>query len=150
MIRVRKVLVVLSVAWVGVSLGAAWIAVDRHLAYDLSFLDEPGRAGDIGHDWLLGWGSGLAAPMWAVAAMALATALSTFGGGGGRLGALLVALIAGGSIAYTFANRPATQRLRELGGDRVEAWLLVATLVLAGLLVLLGLVAWATTPRDSR
>ena len=146
----RKVLVVLSVAWIAVSLAAAWVSVDRRLAHDLSFLDEPGRAGDIGHDWLLGWGSGLAVPMWAVAAMALATALSTYGGGGGRLGALLVALVAGGSIGYTFANRPATQRLRELGGDGVEAWLLLPTLVLAGLLVLLGLVAWATIPRDAR
>lgn len=145
----RKVLVVLAAGWIGVSLAAAWVSVERRLAYDLSFVDRPGSAGEIGRDWLLGWGSGLAAPMWLMAAMAVATALSANGGGAGRLGALLVALCGGASIAFTFANRPAAQRLRALG-DGVESWLVLATLATATLLVLLGLLAWATAPKGSR
>lgn len=144
----RKFLAFLATAWIGVTLAAAWVSVDHELAYDLTFLDAAGTRADVGRDWLLGWGSGLAAPMWAVAAMALVTVLAMFSGGGGRLGAFLVALIAGGSIAFTFSNRPSTRRLQELAGDSTESGLLLATLVLAGLLVLLGLVTWATTPRD--
>ena len=59
--RVRKLLVLLGVAWVGVTLGAAWLAVDQTVPYDLSVPRLAGGRDMVGEDWLYGWGTGLAA-----------------------------------------------------------------------------------------
>ncbi|MGH8894426.1 MAG: hypothetical protein ACRDWY_14150 [Actinomycetes bacterium] len=144
----RKVLVLLVVGWVGVSLAAAWVSVDRKLPYDLSFLDERGAADRIGDDWLYGWGTGLAAPMPFVAAMAVLAALSALTGAAGRAGAFLVALLGGLSLAYMLSSRPAHDRLTDTGADGTETALVFATLGLAGLLVLIGLTSWLTAPRE--
>lgn len=141
-------LVLLAVAWVGVTLAAAWLSVDHSLPYDLVFLDAPGDASRIGDDWLFGWGTGLAAPMPLVAAVAVLAALSTLGGVAGRTGAFLVALLGGASIAYTLSDRPATDRLGSVAAETTEASLLIASLCLAALLVLIGLGAWLTAPRQ--
>jgi len=144
----RRLLVLLAAGWVAVTLAAAWVAVDRKVGYDLAFFAEAGRAARVEEDWLYGWGTGFAGPMWLVAAVAVLTALSTLSGAAGRIGAFLVALLGGASIAYTLANRPATERLRAFESDLTVSWLLTATLALAGLLALVGFTVWLTAPRD--
>jgi len=146
--RVRKLLVLLAVAWVGVSLAAAWVSVEHEVPYGLSFLDRPGPPDRVGDDWLRGWGTGLTVPMGVVAAMAVLAALSALGNSAGRAGAFLLALLGGASIAFTLSSRPATERLRAVGADTTESGLVIATLVLAGLIVLIGLTAWLTAPRE--
>lgn len=146
---VRRLVVLLAVCWVGVNLAAAWVSVDRKVPYDLAFLDRPGGPDRVGEDWLYGWGCGLAVPMAAVAAMAVLAAMSALSGGAGRLGSFLVAVLGGASVAYTLANAPATERLQALGTDTTESALLIASLSLGGLLVLVGLIAWLTSPRDA-
>lgn len=144
----RRLLVLLAAGWVAVTLAAARVAVDRKVGYDLAFFAEAGRAARVEEDWLYGWGTGFAGPMWLVAAVAVLTALSTLAGAAGRIGAFLVALLGGASIVYTLANRPATERLRTFESDPTVSWLLTATLALAGLLVLVGFTVWLTAPRD--
>lgn len=142
----RKLLALLAAAWIGVSLAAAWVSVDRKLPYDLAFLDRAGARNDVGSDWLTGWGTGLAVPMWAIAAVAVLTTTAMFTGAAGRFGAFLLSVAAGGAIAHTLANQPATDRLRDIAADGTAGGLVVASLALAGLLVLVGLVTWVTTP----
>ena len=137
-----------AVAWVGVTLAAAWVSVDREQPYSLTFLDRAGVKDQVGQDWLAGWGTGFAAPMAAVAAVAVVGAFSAQTGRAGRLAAFVLALLGGASIAFTLSNRPSTARLRALDVDTTESGLLIATLALAALLVLLGFMTWLTAPRD--
>lgn len=143
----RKLLVLLAAGWIGVSLAAAWVSYDRKLPYDLMSLDRTGTTGRIGDDWLFGWGAGLTVPMWVVAAGAVLTVTATLGGGAGRFGAFVLMLVAAASIAYTVDSRHARAQLADLGGDTTASALVVSSLALAGLVVLLGFVAWLTTPR---
>jgi hypothetical protein len=146
--RVRKLLVLLGVAWVGVTLGAAWLAVDQTVPYDLSFLDSPGADDMVGEDWLYGWGTGLAAPLAAVAAGAVLTVLASMDGAAGRLGAFLLAVLGGLSVAYMLANDPVHDLLRDRSEEPVQTALVAATMVLGGLLVLVGFTTWLTAPRE--
>lgn len=144
----RKLLVFFAAVWVGVNLAAAWVSVDRALPHDLTFLDQAGSRDRIGEDWLYGWGTGLTVPMGVVAAVAVLAALAAATGASGRIGAFLLAVLGGASIAFTFADRPATERLRAVENDVTESSLLIASLVLAALLVLVGFTTWLTSPRD--
>ena len=147
-VPVRKLLVLLTVIWIGVTLTAAWIAVDEKIPYDLAVLDRTGGRDRVGEDWLFGWGTGLAAPMAVVAAMAVLGAMSALTGPAGRFGAFCVALLGGASLAYTLANRPATERLQAFSNDTTQGGLLVGTLAVAALLVLIGFLTWLTAPRE--
>jgi hypothetical protein len=145
---VRRFLVLLGIAWVGVTLGAAWVAVDQSVPYDLSFLDSTGTADMVGEDWLYGWGTGLAAPLAAVAAGAILTVLASMDGAAGRLGAFLLAVLGGLSVAYLLANQPVHDLLRDRSKEPVQTALVAATLVLGALLVLVGFTTWLTAPRE--
>lgn len=145
---VRKLLVLLAVVWMVANVAGAWISVTRKLPYDLSFLDQPGRVGNVGNDWLYGWGTGLAMPLATVAGMAVLTIIATFPGAPGRVGAFVIALLGGVSVAFTLANQLTHDRLSSAAGDRVETALIIATLVSGGLLVLVGFLTWLTDSRD--
>lgn len=144
----RRVLVLLAVAWVGVTLGAAWVSVDEKVPYDLAVVDRAGGPDRVGEDWLYGWGTGLAAPLAVVAAVAIFAVLSSMDRAAGRLGSFLVAVLGGVSIAFTLANQVTQDRLRDTGAEPVQTWLVVATLVLGALMVLVGFTAWLTAPRE--
>lgn len=144
----RKLLVLVAVAWVAVSLGAAWLAVDQEVPYDLSFLDVRGDSSNVGEDWLYGWGTGLSAPMAGAAAGLILAVTSSMDRAAGRLGAFLLAILGGLSIAYTLANQITEERLRSTGTEPVETGLVIATLALAGLMVLVGFTTWLTAPRE--
>ena len=144
---VRKILVLVAIGWVGVSLAAAWISVDREIPYSLTFVDGAGLPGEIGEDWLAGWGTGLAAPLAAVAAVGLLTALSSLDNALGRAGCLLLAVSGAGSIGFMLADRPARKALEDAGSQSTEAWLAGGTIALAALMVLTGVIAYITAPR---
>ena len=145
---VRKLLVLLGVAWVGVTLGAAWLAVDQTVPYDLSFVDATGADDAVGEDWLYGWGTGLAAPLGAVAAGAILTVLASMEGAAGRLGAFLLAVLGGLSVAYMLASEPVHDLLTDRSAEPVQTALVAATIVLGALLVLVGFTTWLTAPRE--
>jgi len=145
---VRKFLVLLAVAWVGVTLGAAWLAVDQTIPYDLAFLDRQGDEDRVGEDWLYGWGTGLAAPLGAVAAGAILAVLSSMDGAAGRLGAFLLAVLGGLSVAYTLSNQVTEELLRSRSEEPVQTALVAATLALGALMVLVGFTTWLTAPRE--
>lgn len=145
----RKVLVLLAVAWVAVTVGAAWLAVDHVVPHDLAFLDGPGDPELVGEDWLFGWGTGLAAPLAAAAAGLFLAVMSSMDRAAGRFGAFLLAVLGGLSIAYTLANQVTEDRLRDTGAEPVETGLVMATLALATLLVLAGFATWLTAPRET-
>jgi hypothetical protein len=145
---VRKLLVLLAVAWVGVTLGAAWVSVDREIPHDLSFLDAQGAVDKVGEDWLYGWGTGLAAPLAAVAAVAVFAVLASMDRAAGRLGAFVLAVLGGLSVAFTLSNQVTHDRLRDTSAEPLETGLVIATLALAGLMVLVGFTTWLTAPRD--
>jgi hypothetical protein len=145
---VRKLLVLVAVAWVGVTLGAAWLAVDQSIPYDLSFLDDPGAVDTVGEDWLRSWGTGLAAPLVAVAAGAILAVLASMDGAPGRLGAFLLAVLGGLSVAFTLSNDVTYDLLRNQSDEPIQTALVAATLALGGLLVLLGFTTWLTAPRE--
>jgi hypothetical protein len=145
---VRKLLVLLAVAWVGVTLGGAWLAVDRTIPYDLSFLDRRGPEDRVGEDWLYGWGTGLAAPLGAVAAGAILAVMSTMDRAAGRLGSVLLAVLGGLSVAYTLSNQVTEELLRSRSEEPVQSALVAATLALGALMVLVGFTTWLTAPRE--
>jgi len=145
---VRKLLVLLGVAWIGVTLGAAWLSVDQTVPYDLSFLDQAGAEDRVGEDWLSSWGTGLAAPLGAVAAGAVLTVLASMDGAAGRLGAFLLAVLGGLSVAFTLSNDVTYDLLRSRSDEPVQTALVAATLALGGLLVLVGFTTWLTAPRE--
>lgn len=144
----RKLLVLLALAWVGVTLGAAWVAVDEEVPYDLAVVDRVGAADRVGEDWLYGWGTGLAAPLGVVAAVAVFAVMSSMDRAAGRLGSFAVAVLGGLSVAFTLANQVTQDRLRDTSAEPVQTWLVVATLGLGGLMVLVGFTAWLTAPRE--
>lgn len=144
----RKFLVLIAVAWVATTLGAASVAVERKLTYDLAFLDTAGTRNRISEDWIYGWGTGLAAPLGAVALVAIFAVVSSMDRGAGRFGAFTLALLGGLSLAYTLSNQLTEERLRSTGTQPLETGLVVATLALAGLLVLVGFTTWLTAPRE--
>lgn len=146
----RRLLVLLGVAWIAANLLGAWVSVRHDRPYDLSFVDRPGTVPRIGDDWLHGWGTGLAMPLGVLAAAAVLTVLASFGGGLGRLTAFLLMLLGAASLAFTLANQPTYDRLQAPTSNRAETALIVATLVLAALLVLVGLLTVITTPRTRR
>jgi hypothetical protein len=145
---VRKLLVLVAVAWVGVTLGAAWLSVDQTIPYDLSFLDETGAKDTVGEDWLRSWGTGLAAPLGAVADAAILTVLASMDRAPGRLGAFLLAVLGGLSVAFTLSNDVTYDLLRNRSDEPIQTALVAATLALGGLLVLLGFTTWLTAPRE--
>lgn len=144
----RKLLVLVAVAWIGVTLGAAWLSVDQTIPYDLSFLDAPGAEDVVGEDWLRSWGTGLAAPLGAVAAAAILTVLASMDHAPGRLGAFLLAVLGGLSVAFTLSNDVTYDLLRNRGDEPIQTALVAATLALGGLMVLLGFTTWLTAPRE--
>ena len=144
----RKLLVLLAVAWVGVTLGAAWVAVDQTIPYDLALLDRQGPEDRVGEDWLYGWGTGLAAPLAAAAAGAILAVLSSMDGAAGRLGAFLLAVLGGLSVAYTLSNQVTEELLRSRSEEPVQTALVAATLALGALMVLVGFTTWLTAPRE--
>ncbi len=146
----RRLLVFLGVMWIAANLAGAWVSVRHHLPYDLEFVDEPGVRSRIGDDWLHGWGTGLAMPLWFVALVAVLTVLSSFGGNATRLSAALVVLAGAGSVAFTLYNTPAADRLKAAGADRTEGAIVIATLMLAALMVLVGFLTVITTPKRHR
>ena len=143
----RKILVLVAIGWVGVSLTAAWVSVDQEIPYSLTFVDGAGVPGEIGEDWLAGWGTGLAAPLAGVAAVGLLTALCSLDNALGRAGCLLLAVAGIGSVAFMLSNRPAREALEDATSQSTEAWLAGGTVALAALMVLSGVIAYVTAPR---
>ena len=148
--RVRRLLVFLGVMWVATNLVGAWVSVRHHLPYDLSFVDKPGVSGRIGDDWLHGWGTGLAMPLWFLAIVAVLTVLASFGGNATKLSSALLMLSGAASVAFTLSNKLAFDRLKATGTDRTEAAIVIATLMLASLMVLIGFLTVITTPKQHR
>jgi hypothetical protein len=147
---VRRLLVFLGVMWVAANLFGAWVAVDHDRPYDLSFLDAPGKVARIGEDWLYGWGTGLAMPLWFLAIVAILTVAVSFGGTLTKLGSILLLLAGGASLAFTLSNQLTHDRLDATSADRTETAIIGATLLLAGLLVLVSLLTIITTPKQRR
>lgn len=143
----RKLLVVVSAAWIAVTITGVLVSVDRKLPYDLTFLDRAGSIERVGRDWVYGWGTGLAVPLAVLAAVAIATMLSTFNDAGGRLGTLLLALLGGLSLGFTACQQLTRDRLSGAGLQGLETWLVLASLGLSALMVLLGLLAFGTFAR---
>ncbi len=146
----RRLLVFLGVMWVAANLAGAWVSVDHDRPYDLSFLDTPGKVDRIGDDWLYGWGTGLSVPLWFLAAVAILTVVVSFGGGATKFGAVLVMLAGAASLAFSLSNKLTLDRLDATAADRTETAIIAATLFLAGMLVLVGLLTVITTPRQHR
>ena len=140
----------LAIAWIATNLIGAWMAYDHDRAYDLSWLDQPGRVAQIGNDWLYGWGTGLAMPLWVLAGAAVLAVAVTFGGEAGRLAAALTMVLGGLSLAYSLTNQLTYDRFEATGTERGETALIFASLLLAALLVLIGLITVITTPRARR
>jgi hypothetical protein len=147
---VRRLLVFLGVMWVAANLFGAWVSVDHDRPYDLSFLDAPGKVGRIGDDWLYGWGTGLAMPLWFLAVVAILTVVVSFGGNPTKLGSVLLLLAGAASLAFTLSNQLTHDRLDATSADRVETAIIGATLLLAGLMVLVALLTVITTPKQHR
>jgi phosphatidylserine synthase len=147
---VRKLLVLLGVAWIAVNLYGAWMAVEHKRPYDLSWLDEPGSKDHVGDDWLHGWGTGLAMPFAVVAVVAVLTVIATFGGGAGKVSAFLILVVGGLCLAYTLTNDLTLERLKNTKIEHAELAVVSATLTLSGLLVLFGFLTVITTPKSHR
>jgi hypothetical protein len=147
---VRRLLVFLGAMWIAANLAGAWVSVDHDRPYDLSFVDEPGKVGRIGDDWLHGWGTGLAMPLWFLAIVAVLTVLASFGGNATKLSAALLILAGSTSVAFTLSNKVAFDRLTATSADRTEGAIVIATLLLASLMVLIGLLTVITTPKQHR
>ena len=146
----RKLLVLLGVAWIAVNLYGAWLAVEHTRPYDLSWLDQPGSKDTVGEDWLHGWGTGLAMPFAVAAVIALLTVIATFGGGTGRFSALLLTVAGGLCLFYTLTNDLTIQRLKNTKIEHLELAVVSATLTVSGLLVLFGFLTVITTPKTHR
>lgn len=138
----------LAVAWVGVTLGAAWVSVDQEIPYDLSFLSAAGTAETVGEDWLRSWGTGLAAPLGAVAAVAVFAVLASMDRSAGRLGAFTLAVLGALSVAFTASNGPTMDLVRDTSDEPVQSALVISTLALGALLVVVGFTTWLTAPRE--
>lgn len=136
--------------WVATNLVGAWVSVRHHLPYDLKFVDQAGVSGRIGDDWLHGWGTGLAMPLWFIAIVAVLTVLASFGGNATKFSAAILMLAGAASVAFTLSNKLAFDRLKATGADRTEAAIVIATLMLASLMVLVGFLTVITTPKQSR
>jgi threonine/homoserine/homoserine lactone efflux protein len=147
---VRKLLVLLGVAWIAVNLYGAWMAVEHKRPYDLSWLDEPGSKDHVGDDWLHGWGTGLAMPFAVVAVVAVLTVIATFGGGAGKFSALLLTVVGGLCLFYTLTNDLTLERLKNTKIEHAELAVVSATLTVSGLLVLFGFLTVITTPKTYR
>jgi hypothetical protein len=147
---VRRLLVFLGVMWIATNLLGAWISVRHHLPQDLSFADQPGRTGRIGDDWLHGWGTGLAMPLWFISVVAVLTVVASFGGRATKVSAFLLMLVGAASVAFTLSNKPSYDRLQATGADHGEAAIVIATLLLASLMVLIGFLTVITTPKQYR
>jgi hypothetical protein len=148
--RVRRLLVFLGVMWIATNLFGAWISVRHHLPQDLSFVDQPGASGRIGDDWLHGWGTGLAMPLWFISIVAVLTVVASFGGNATKVSAFFLMLAGAVSVAFTLSNQPSYDRLKAAGADRTEAAIVFATLLLAALMVLIGFLTVITTPKQYR
>jgi hypothetical protein len=147
---VRKLLVLLGVAWVAVNLYGAWLAVEHKRPYDLSWLDQPGSKDTVGEDWLHGWGTGLAMPFAVAAVVALLTVIATFSGGTGKFSALLLTVVGGACLFYTLTNDLTIQRLKNTKIEHLELAVISATLTVTGLMVLFGFLTVITTPKTHR
>ena len=146
----RRLLVFLGVMWIATNLFGAWISVRHHLPQDLSFVDQPGASGRIGDDWLHGWGTGLAMPLWFISVVAVLTVVASFGGNATRWSAALLMVAGALSIAFTLSNKLTFDRLKATGADRTEAAIVICTLMLAALMVLIGFLTVITTPKQYR
>ena len=147
---VRKLLVFLGAMWIAANLAGAWVSVENKRPYDLKFVDEPGRSGRIGDDWLYGWGTGLAVPMWFLAGVAVLTVAVSFGGRATKYGGVAMMLVGAASLTFTLSNQLTYDRLDATDVDRGETAIIGASLLLAGLLILIGLLTVITTPRHHR
>jgi hypothetical protein len=147
---VRRLLVFLGVMWIATNLAGAWVSVRHHLPYDLSFVDQPGARGRIGDDWLHGWGTGLAMPLWFLSIVAVLTVLASFGGNATRFSAAGLMVAGAMSVAFTLSNKASFDRLKAAGTDHAEAAIVMASLLLAALMVLIGFLTVITTPKQYR
>jgi hypothetical protein len=147
---VRRLLVFLGVMWIATNLVGVWVSVRHHRPYDLAFVDQPGASGRIGDDWLHGWGTGLAMPLWFISIVAVLTVVVSFGGNATKFSAVLMMLAGALSIAFTLSNKLTFDRLRATGADRTEAAIVISTLMLAALMVLIGFLTVITTPKQYR
>jgi hypothetical protein len=147
---VRRLLVFLGVMWIATNLVGVWVSVRHHRPYDLAFVDQPGASGRIGDDWLHGWGTGLAMPLWFISIVAVLTVVASFGGNATRWSAALLMVAGALSIAFTLSNKLTFDRLKATGADRTEAAIVICTLMLAALMVLIGFLTVITTPKQHR
>ena len=146
----RKLLVLLGVAWIAVNLYGAWLAVEHKRPYDLSWLDQPGSKETVGEDWLHGWGTALAMPFAVVAVVAVFTVIATFGGGAGKFAALVLMVVGGLCLYYTLTNDLTLERLKNTKLEHLELAVISATLTVTGLMVLFGFLTVITTPKTHR
>jgi hypothetical protein len=149
---VRKLLVFLGALWIGANLTGAGFAVAHKRPYDLSFLDTPGRADRVGHDFIASWGTGLCMPLAVLCAAGLFTVIASFGHRSGQVGAFLLMLTGAASVAFTFCNQLTYDRLG-IGNthtEQAEIATILATILLGCALVLFGFLTVITTPRHRR
>ncbi len=143
----HRVLIFLGVSWIGANLVGAWVSIDHEQPYDLTFVDTAGDASRIVDDWVYGWGTGLAMPLWFLAVVAGLTLLVSVGGTPTRFAGLLLTLGGVASVFYSLSSRLTVDRLQATGVDATETAVIRAVLLLDGLLILVGALTYITTPR---
>ena len=146
----RKLLVFLGVAWIATNLLGAWVSVSNHRAYDLKFVDQAGIEGRIDDDWLHGWGTGLAMPLWVLAVAAAHTVVVSIGAGVGKVAPNHKNILGVQRVEFTLSNQLTYDRLQATEVDRTETAIIIASLGLAVLIVLFGFLTVITTPSTSQ
>lgn len=143
-------MVLLGLAWVACTAFSAVVSVRAELPYDLRYVDRAGDKAHVGDDWLWRGGTALAAPLAAVAVVLLLSVVVGYGGTATRAASVLLVLAGLGSIAFTLANRATHDLLTRVHDEPLRTGCVIATLSLAGALVLFGVLTFGTTPRAAR
>ena len=144
----RRLLVILGFLTLMVNAASAAVAIRRDLPANLPLFSHTGNPDRVQHDFVFSLGTGLTPPIEVLAVMAIATVMASFTRGGGRLGALLLALSAGVTFTWVILEPYARNRMTQGNLDAVESTLILANLSLCALTVLMGIAVAFTTPSD--
>lgn len=144
----RRILVLLGFLALAVNIASAAVSVRRELPYTLKVLDKAGSKNDVMRDWLFGLGTALTVPMVVLALFAVAIVMASFTKGGGRFGAVLLALLAALIMTAVLLEPYARTRIERGNVEAAESSLVIANISLCALVVLLGLAVAAMTPHE--
>ena len=144
----RRLLVILGFLTLAVNVASAAVAIRRDLPYNLPVVDRAGDPSRVQHDFVFSLGSALTPPIEVLAVLTVAIVLASFSRGGGRFGAVLLALTVALVFAWVVAEPYARNRLTRGNLEAVESSLVIANLSLCVLTFLLGVTVAFTTPHD--